>query len=146
MSGRAGRAAWTSFGSFTAAALEVAVSETGDVSVPRAWTAIDCGLAVSQDRVSAQMEGAVVFGLSIALHGEISLRDGAVVEDNFDNYEVCRIREAPEVEVAIFENEHPLGGAGEPGVSPVAPALTNGIFAAVGKRIRRLPLGDQLRG
>jgi len=141
-----GLAAWHSFGSFTAAALEVEVNGNGDVRVPRAWTAIDCGLAVSPDRVTAQMEGAVVFGLSIALHSELTVKDGAVVQDNFDNYEVCRIRDAPEVEVAIFENEHPMGGAGEPGVPPVAPALTNGIFAAVGKRIRRLPLGDQLRG
>ena len=139
-----GLAAWTSFGSFTAAALEVTVGEGGEVRVPRAWTAIDCGLAVSPDLVRAQMEGAVVFGLSIALHGELTVKNGAVVQDNFDNYEVCRIREAPEVEVALFENEHPLGGAGEPGVPPVAPALTSGIFAAVGKRIRRLPIGDQL--
>jgi len=141
-----GLAAWHSFGSLTAAALEVEVDGNGDVRVPRAWTAIDCGLAVSPDRVTAQMEGAVIFGLSIALHSELTVRNGAVVEDNFDNYQVCRIRDAPEVEVAIFENEHPMGGAGEPGVPPVAPALTNGIFAAVGKRIRRLPLGDQLRG
>lgn len=140
-----GLAAFTSFGSFNAAALEVTVDENGGVKVPRAWMAIDCGLAVSPDRVTAQMEGAVIFGLSIALHGEITTRRGAVVQDNFDNYRVCRIREAPEVEVAIFENEHPLGGAGEPGVPPVAPALVNGIFAAVGKRVRRLPLGDQLR-
>jgi isoquinoline 1-oxidoreductase beta subunit len=141
-----GLAAFTSFGSFTAAALEVTVTDDGDVVVPRAWTAIDCGLAVNPDRVTAQMEGAVVFGLSIALHGEITMKDGAVVQDNFHNYEVCRIHEAPEVEVAVFENEHPLGGAGEPGVPPVAAALSNGIFAAVGKRIRRLPIRDQLRG
>ncbi len=141
-----GLAAFTSFGSFTAAALEVTVSDEGDVRVPRAWTAIDCGLAVNPDRVTAQMEGAVVFGLSIALHGEITMKEGAVVQDNFHNYPVCRIQEAPEVEVAVFENEHALGGAGEPGVPPVAAALSNGIFAAVGKRIRRLPLRDQLRG
>jgi isoquinoline 1-oxidoreductase beta subunit len=139
-----GIAAWHSFGSFTAAALEVSVDERGEVRVPRAWTAIDCGLAVAPDRVRSQLEGAVVFGLSIALHGEITAENGAIVQDNFDNYPVCRIREAPEVEVAIFENEHPLGGAGEPGVPPVAPALASGIFAAVGKRVRRLPIRDQL--
>jgi len=139
-----GLAAWTSFGSFTAAAVEVSVSEAGEVRVPRAWTAIDCGLAVNPDRVTAQLEGSVVFGLSIALFGEITTREGAVVADNFNTYPVCRIPEAPEVEVAILETGHPLGGAGEPGVPPVAPALCNGIFAAVGKRIRRLPIRDQL--
>lgn len=140
-----GLAAFTSFGSFTAAALEVTVSPAGDVHVPRAWTAIDCGFAVNPDRVAAQMEGAVVFGLSIALHGELTTRNGAVVQDNFGNYPVCRIGEAPQVEVALLENEHPLGGAGEPGVPPVAAALCNGIFAAVGKRIRRLPIRNQLK-
>jgi isoquinoline 1-oxidoreductase beta subunit len=141
-----GLAAWRSFGSFTAAALEVHVTEDGDVQVPRAWTAIDCGLAVAPDRVRAQMEGAVVFGLSIGLRSELTAANGAVVQGNFDSYEVCRITDAPDVQVAIFENEHALGGAGEPGVPPVAPALVNGIYAAVGTRVRRLPVGDQLRG
>jgi isoquinoline 1-oxidoreductase beta subunit len=141
-----GVAAWRSFGSFTAAALEVHVDDDGDVHVPRAWAAIDCGLAVAPDRVRAQMEGAVVFGLSIALRSELTVKDGAVVQDNFDSYEVCRISDGPDVQVAIFENEHALGGAGEPGVPPVAPALANGIYAAVGRRIKRLPVADQLRG
>ncbi|GMV05946.1 MAG: aldehyde dehydrogenase [Gemmatimonadota bacterium] len=141
-----GLAAWHSFGSFTAAALEVTVSDAGEVRVPRAWTAIDCGLAVAPDRVTSQMEGAVVFGLSIALHGELTMKDGAVVQDNFNTYPVCRIQEAPLVEVAIFENEHALGGAGEPGVPPVAAALANGIFLATGRRVRRLPVRDQLGG
>jgi isoquinoline 1-oxidoreductase subunit beta len=140
-----GLAAFTSFGSFTAAALEVSVTADGEVKVPRAWVAIDCGTAVNPDRVTAQMEGAVVFGMSIALHGEITTHGGAVLQDNFGTYPVCRIAEAPLVEVAVLENEHPLGGAGEPGVPPVAPALCNGIFAAVGRRIRRLPIRDQLK-
>jgi isoquinoline 1-oxidoreductase beta subunit len=141
-----GLAAWRSFGSFTATALEVHVTDDGEVRVPRAWTAIDCGLAVAPDRVRSQMEGAVVFGLSIALRSELTAKNGAVVEGNFDSYEVCRITDAPDVQVAIFENEHALGGVGEPGVPPVAPALVNGIHAAVGTRVRRLPVGDQLRG
>ena len=140
-----GLAAFTSFGSFTATALEVSVTDQGEVKVPRAWTAFDCGMAVNPDRVASQLEGAVVFGLTIALHGEITTAGGAVLQDNFGNYPVCRIAEAPQVEVDVFENQHPLGGAGEPGVPPVAPALCNGIFAAVGKRIRRLPIRDQLR-
>jgi len=140
-----GLAAWRSFGSFTAAALEVHVTEDGDVRVPRAWTAIDCGLAVAPDRARAQMEGAIVFGLSIALRSELTASNGAVVQSNFDSYEVCRVTDAPDVQVAIFENEHALGGVGEPGVPPVAPALASGIYAAVGTRIRRLPIGDQLR-
>ena len=87
-----------------------------------------------------------MFGLSIGLRSELTARNGSVVQDNFDSYEVCRITDAPDVQVAIFENEHALGGAGEPGVPPVAPALVNGIYAAVGTRVRRLPVGDQLRG
>jgi len=133
-----------SFVTYVATVVEVAVDADGNLSVPRAWVAADCGLAVNPDRVKSQMEGAVVFGTSIALHGEITAKDGVIQQSNFDGYPVCRMNECPHVEVAILETTGIPGGVGEPGVPPVAPAITNAIFAATGNRIRRLPIGHQL--
>ncbi len=132
-----------SFVSYVACAVEVTV-EDGELKVDNAWMAIDCGVAVNPDRIVAQMEGAVLFGMSIAMHGEISMEKGATVQGNFDTYPVCRMSECPPVGVAIIESDAVPGGVGEPGVPPVAAALTNAIFAASGKRIRRLPIGNQL--
>jgi isoquinoline 1-oxidoreductase beta subunit len=133
-----------SFVSYVGCAVEVEVTEDGLLKVPNAWMAVDCGVAVNPDRVRSQMEGAVVFAMSHALHGEITFEGGRVVQNNFDGYPVCRMDEAPQVKVKIYKSDAVPGGVGEPGVPPVAPALANAIFAACGKRIRRLPVKDQL--
>jgi len=120
---------------------EVTVDADGSVRVPRVVCAVDCGQAVNTGQVEAQMQGGIVFGLSAALYGEITLARGRVVQGNFDTYPVVRMPEAPAVEVHIVPSSDPQGGAGEPGVPPIAPAVCNAIFAATGKRIRKLPIG-----
>jgi Molybdopterin-binding domain of aldehyde dehydrogenase len=116
-------------------------------TLPRIDIAVDCGPTVNPDRVRAQFEGAVVMGLGVGLMNEISFKDGKVEQRNLDDYLVLRISDAPrETHVHIVPHGYdmPLGGVGEPGVPPVAPALMNAIFAASGRRIRALPLGQQL--
>ena len=120
---------------------EVTLDADGSVHVPRVVCAVDCGQAVNTGQVEAQMQGGIVFGLSAALYGEITIDKGRVVQGNFDTYPVVRMPEAPAVEVYIVPSNDPQGGAGEPGVPPIAPAVCNAIFAATGKRIRRLPIG-----
>jgi len=120
---------------------EVSVEADGSVRVPRVVCAVDCGQAVNTGQVEAQMQGGIVFGLSAALYGEITIDKGRVVQGNFDTYPVVRMPEAPAVEVYIVPSSDPQGGAGEPGVPPIAPAVCNAIFAATGKRIRKLPIG-----
>jgi isoquinoline 1-oxidoreductase beta subunit len=133
-----------SFGSIVAQVAEVSVSGS-DVRVHRVTCAIDCGLAVNPDQVVAQLQSAVVFGLSAALAGEITLRDGRVEQGNFNDYPILRINEVPEINAHIVASDGPLGGVGEPGVPPIAPAVCNAIFAATGRRIRRLPISAALR-
>ena len=135
-----GVAVHEAFGSFVAHVVEASASPAGVVRVHRVWTAIDVGPVVNPDTVRAQMESAVVFGLSAALFGEITLEKGRVQQRNFHDYPVLRMHEMPEVAVTIVESTEKMGGAGEPGVPPVAPALCNALFAATGVRIRRLPV------
>jgi isoquinoline 1-oxidoreductase beta subunit len=145
-----GIAAHRSFVSYTAVVTEVAVGPKGELTIPRVDIAFDCGAVVNPDRVRSQLEGAVVQGISLATLGEISFKAGRVEQTNFDGYELTRIDGSPTdirthlVNTMAFDK--PLGGVGEPGVPPVAPALANAIFAASGKRIRSLPIRDQLAG
>jgi len=142
-----GIAVHRSFLSYVATVVEVAVDEKGGLSVPRVDTAIDCGFAANPERIYSQIEGAAVMGLSLARYGEISFKNGRVEQSNFDGFQVIRIDESPPItHVHIVPNgiDVPSSGVGEPGVPPFAPALCNAIFAATGKRIRRLPIGDQL--
>jgi isoquinoline 1-oxidoreductase subunit beta len=129
-----------SFGTIVAQVAEVEVSAEGALKVRRITCAADCGMAVNPDGFKAQLEGGIVFGLSAVLYGEITLSDGAVEQQNFPNYPVVRLADCPAIEVHIIESDAVLGGGGEPGTPPVAPAVTNAIFAATGIRIRELPI------
>jgi len=139
-----GLAVQYSFYSYVASVVQVRVEDDGAWSVPKVWTAIDCGLAVNPDRVRSQMEGSAVFGLSLARGGKITARRGRVEQGNFDDFPVLRMGQAPITETHIVPSSQPPAGVGEPGVPPIAPALVNAIFAVTGKRFRELPLGDRL--
>lgn len=134
-----GIAAHYSFGSYVAQLVEVSVVE-GDIRVHRVTVAIDCGKTINPDIIKAQMEGGVIFGLTAALRGEITLQDGRVQQTNFHDYPLLRIHEAPAITVHILSSAEAPGGVGEPAVPPIAPALANALFAATGQRLRDLPL------
>lgn len=138
-----GIAVHESFGSYVAQVAEVSVNQ-GEVKVHRVVVAVDCGLAVNPDGVKAQMESSVAYALGATLSSEISFKEGQVSQSNFHDYQVLRMKDMPKVDVYIVDSQEKMGGVGEPGVPPLAPAVTNAIFAATGKRIRRLPIGDQL--
>jgi isoquinoline 1-oxidoreductase beta subunit len=131
------------FGSFIAQVVQVSVDKEGAVRPTRVWCAVDCGVQVNPDTIRAQMESGIIFGLSAALHGEVTIKEGRVEQTNFGDYRVLRINEAPKIEVALVKSLEAPGGIGEPGTSCVMPALTNAIFAASGKRIRKLPVKEQ---
>jgi isoquinoline 1-oxidoreductase beta subunit len=143
-----GIAAHRSFVSYVASVVEVAVDDKGKLTVPRIDTAIDCGFAANPERIRSQIEGAAAMGLSIAKYGEISFKNGRAQQNNFDGFQVARIDESPgvtHVHIIPATTAVPASGVGEPGLPPFTPALCNAIFAATGKRIRRLPIGDQLK-
>jgi isoquinoline 1-oxidoreductase beta subunit len=135
-----------SYRSYAAHVAEVSVADDGAVRVHRVVCAIDCGIAVNPDQIKAQMEGGLVYALTATLYGEITLDQGRVQQTNFHTYPMLRIAETPVTEVHILESGQTPGGLGEPGVPTVAPAICNAIFAATGKRIRRLPVrADNLK-
>jgi isoquinoline 1-oxidoreductase beta subunit len=139
-----GVAVHESFNSYVAEVAEVSVQPDGGFKVERVVCAVDCGIAVTPDVVKAQMEGGIGFGLAAALHSAVTLSDGRAVQSNFDDYRVLRMKEMPKVEVHIVSSDAPPTGVGEPGVPPIAPAVANALFAATGKRLRKLPLGTKV--
>jgi isoquinoline 1-oxidoreductase beta subunit len=135
-----GVAQFMGYASYSAAVAEVSVGKDGKVRVHRMVLALDCGHAVNPDQIAAQVEGSVVYGLSAALYGELTVDKGRVVETNFHTYPVLRIAEMPKVETVIVPSYDFWGGVGEPTICVVTPAVLNAIFAATGKRMRDLPL------
>jgi isoquinoline 1-oxidoreductase beta subunit len=134
------------FGTYIAQIADVTVSGDGRVRVTRVVCAVDCGSIVNPDTVKAQAEGGIIFGITAALHGEITLKNGRVEQANFDTYEMLRMNEAPVIEVHLVASAENPGGMGEPATAAIAPAVVNAIFAATGKRLRKLPIsGAQLK-
>ena len=119
---------------------EVEVSKDGAVRVRRVVCAVDCGTVVNPDTVEAQVQGAIVFGITAALYGQITLKEGRVEQGNFDTYRMLRMNEAPHIDVHIVQSAEPPGGMGEPGTSAIMPAVVNAVFAATGIRLRQLPI------
>ncbi len=139
-----GISAHRSFLSYVATCVEVDVDDEGRITIPNVWVALDAGTVVNPRHTKAQMEGGTLFGISNALYGEITAKDGVVQQTNFPDWRVMRMREAPRaMEVHIMESDAPPGGVGEPGTPPAAPAIANAIFAATGKRFRRMPILGQ---
>ena len=134
-----GIAVGEAFKTYVAQVAEVTVDDAGRVTVDRVVCAVDCGIPINPDVIAAQMEGGIGFGLGAVLYGAITLKNGRVEQDNFNNYRVLRINEMPKVEVHIVPSAEAPTGVGEPGVAPIGPAVANAIFAATGTRVHMLP-------
>jgi len=132
------------FGSYQAHVAEVEVSKDGTVRVGRVVSAVDCGTVVNPDTVQAQIQSGIIFGVTAALYGEIKLKNGRIEQTNFDTYQMLRMNEAPAIEVHIVKSAEPPGGMGETGTSLIVPAIANAIFAATGKRLRKMPVDANL--
>jgi isoquinoline 1-oxidoreductase beta subunit len=132
------------FGSHLATIAEAEVDQYGDVKVRRVVCAVDCGIAVNPDTIAAQIEGGLIFGLTAALHSQITIAKGRVQQSNFNDYRMMRINEAPSIEVHLIPSEEAPGGIGEPGTVAAAPSLANALFAATGVRLRQLPIDREL--
>ena len=128
------------FGSYVAACAEVSVGREGDLRIHRIVAATDCGHAVNPQQIEAQVEGSFVYGLSAALYGECTVKDGRIEQENFHTYPVLKMDAMPKVETIVMASGGFWGGVGEPTIAVAAPAVLNAIFAATGKRIRDLPL------
>ncbi|MBI1769958.1 MAG: xanthine dehydrogenase family protein molybdopterin-binding subunit [Bacteroidetes bacterium] len=130
-----------SFGSIVAEVAEITLTNR-NIKVEKVFCVIDCGKTVNPRIIESQMQSGIVYGLTAALYGEISVKDGKIVQSNFPNYQMVTMRTMPHIVVHIMESDEAPGGVGEPGTPPIAPALTNAIFAASAKRIRSLPLNN----
>jgi isoquinoline 1-oxidoreductase subunit beta len=128
------------FATYMAQVAEVEVGKDGAVRVRRVVCAVDCGTVVNPDTVQAQIQSAIIFGITAALHGEVTLKDGRVQQSNFDTYQMLRMNEAPAIEVHIVRSFEPPGGMGECGTSCIVPAVANAIFVATGRRLRKMPV------
>ena len=138
-----GFAVHESFASYVAEVVEISMVN-GVPKIHSVTCAIDCGLAVNPDGVKAQMESGIIFAITMAMYGEITLKNGEVQQNNFYDYPISRLNESPEINVYIVDSKEKMGGAGECGVPPMAPALANAIFAATGQRICHLPMNKAL--
>lgn len=133
------------FGSYLTQIAEVSVSEDGEVRVLRVVCVFDCGQVINPDSIHAQLEGGVVFGLSAVLHGEITIANGRVQQSNFHDYRVQRLSEVPVIETHLINSAESPGGVGETGTACIAAAVCNAVYAAIGKRIRSLPISRGIR-
>jgi isoquinoline 1-oxidoreductase beta subunit len=133
-----------SFGSYIASVVEAEVDSAGEVYLRRITTAVDTGIAVNPDTIAAQLQGGLIFGLTAALYGEITIDKGRVQQSNFNDYRMLRIDQVPNIEVHVIKSGEPPGGIGETGTTSGPPALRNAIYAATGVALRRLPIDRTL--